>query len=153
MTYTYKSTEALTPGTGHWLFTWTAPADNEGSITFYLAGLAADNDGTDAGDNCYTTSLKLNPITSANAEFNFAAFPNPVKDFVSVNYNLTDASNVKLEMIDLQGKVIEPLLEEKQPTGTYQLSMPLTKKYAPGVYFLRFKSDQNTRIQKLFITE
>lgn len=41
-----------------WTFDWTAPAAGGGSVTFYVAGLACDNDGQDsAGDLTYTTSV------------------------------------------------------------------------------------------------
>ncbi len=41
-----------------WTFDWTAPAAGGGSVTFYVVGLACDNDGQDsAGDLTYTTSV------------------------------------------------------------------------------------------------
>jgi hypothetical protein len=40
-----------------WIFNWTAPAAGGGAVTFYIVGLAADNDGQDSsGDLTYTTS-------------------------------------------------------------------------------------------------
>lgn len=40
-----------------WSFQWTAPVAGTGSVTFYAAGVAADNSGdADAGDYVYTTS-------------------------------------------------------------------------------------------------
>ncbi len=155
MTYTYKSTEALTVGNGHWSFNWTAPATNEGPVTFYLSGLAANNDGMDIGDYCYTTSLKLGSpqVQDLNTAFSFSAFPNPVKDNITATYFLPENSDVKIEMIDLQGKITEELLSEQQQAGPYRVSLSLTKKYAPGVYFMSFKSNGNTSIQKMFITE
>ena len=46
-------------------FDWTPPASNAGPVTFYVAGNAANGDGTSAGDHIYTSSVQLNPLTPA----------------------------------------------------------------------------------------
>jgi uncharacterized protein (TIGR03437 family) len=47
-------------------FDWTPPSTDSGPITFYVAGNAANGDGTDLGDHIYTSSVQLNSaITSA----------------------------------------------------------------------------------------
>jgi uncharacterized protein (TIGR03118 family) len=40
-------------------FDWTAPAAGAGPVTFYVAGNAANNNGTNQGDNIYTSSLSI----------------------------------------------------------------------------------------------
>jgi hypothetical protein len=57
ITYTFKSTSTQTAGKNTWTFNWTAPQTDEGPVTFYAAAIAANNDGSDLGDYCYTTSL------------------------------------------------------------------------------------------------
>lgn len=42
-----------------WTFDWTAPAAGQGTGTFYAAFCAADSDGTEAGDDIYTTSYTV----------------------------------------------------------------------------------------------
>ena len=42
-------------------FNWTPPTTNVGNITFYAAGVAGNNNGSDAGDHVYTTSVVLTP--------------------------------------------------------------------------------------------
>lgn len=42
-----------------WTFAWTAPATNVGTVTFYVAGLHADNDGSDEGDQTYTRNVSV----------------------------------------------------------------------------------------------
>lgn len=42
-----------------WEMLWTAPAAGFGSVTFYAAGNAANNNLTTSGDNIYTTSLTV----------------------------------------------------------------------------------------------
>jgi hypothetical protein len=40
-----------------WTFSWVAPSSNVGAITFYAAGNQANNNGTESGDQIYTTSI------------------------------------------------------------------------------------------------
>jgi glucose/arabinose dehydrogenase len=52
----------------NWSFRWTAPPEDVGPVTFYLAGNQADGDGSSAGDNIYFT-------------FKSAAYQAPTPDF------------------------------------------------------------------------
>jgi uncharacterized protein (TIGR03437 family) len=47
-----------------WSFTWKAPAQSVGRVTFYVAGNAANNSNTNLGDYIYTTSQSLQPAGS-----------------------------------------------------------------------------------------
>jgi hypothetical protein len=50
-------------GSATWNFKWTAPgaADRQTTVCFYVAGLAADNDGTTDGDCTYNTTVCVDP--------------------------------------------------------------------------------------------
>lgn len=52
-------------GNNTWTFNWTAPSSNVGTITFYLAGNATNNNNSSSGDKVYTRT------------FAFAATPPP----------------------------------------------------------------------------
>jgi hypothetical protein len=62
LTYRYPGTDPFSVNTGQWSFTWKAPDKNEGPITFYAATVAANDDGTDKGDEVYSKSLTINTI-------------------------------------------------------------------------------------------
>jgi len=49
-------TFAGTANAAGWGFEWTAPAAGAGTVTFYVAGVAADNDDSDNGDYTFTTT-------------------------------------------------------------------------------------------------
>ncbi len=67
ITYTYEGTNAVSSGYGEWSFEWTAPETNEGPITFYIGSIAANDDGTDAGDYAYSKRITLDaPSVSWN---------------------------------------------------------------------------------------
>jgi hypothetical protein len=42
-------------------FDWVPPAANAGALTLFVAGNAANGDGTSVGDHIYTATLQLNP--------------------------------------------------------------------------------------------
>jgi hypothetical protein len=48
-------------GAVSWTFNWTAPNTNVGPVTFYAAGNQANGDGSNGGDQIYTTNLTVNP--------------------------------------------------------------------------------------------
>ncbi|OFY85080.1 MAG: hypothetical protein A3F72_04865 [Bacteroidetes bacterium RIFCSPLOWO2_12_FULL_35_15] len=71
-------------GTGTFTFTfnWKAPAASTGTVTFYAAGNASDDDGTSSGDFVYTTSLVVNEAAAAGITITNADFTNlPVNNF------------------------------------------------------------------------
>src|SRR5215510_7676349 len=58
--HSFSGIIAPSQGQNSWTFTWKAPAQNAGRVTFYAAALAADANGGTAGDLTYTTSRSIN---------------------------------------------------------------------------------------------
>tara|TARA_Y200000002_G_scaffold226864_1_gene187229 strand:+ start:1598 stop:1897 length:300 start_codon:yes stop_codon:yes gene_type:complete len=97
------------------------------------------------------------PETSANADttvgintnenFQFSVYPQPAKDLL--NIELTGAnSQSTLQLIDISGK----LICNKDLNSNNDITINLaTKKYARGVYSLKFQSFQFNRIQKVIL--
>ena len=56
-------TQAGTANSASWTFTWTPPATNVGNVTFYIAGLASDNNGSTGGDDTFTATYTLSPAS------------------------------------------------------------------------------------------
>ncbi|MCH8902565.1 MAG: T9SS type A sorting domain-containing protein [Bacteroidetes bacterium] len=50
-----------------WLFDWTAPSSNIGPISFYIAGNAANGNGSTSGDYIYTDTFSIAPPLTAFA--------------------------------------------------------------------------------------
>lgn len=59
ITYTFNGTDAVSNGVGEWMLNWTAPSLPTGNITFYVAAVSANDDGTDKGDVVYTNHQTL----------------------------------------------------------------------------------------------
>ena len=60
------STRAGTPGGVEWEFEWNPPANEVGDITFYAAGNAGNNGGSNADDYIYTASITLKAEGACN---------------------------------------------------------------------------------------
>lgn len=59
--HTSFGTRNGTKGGAAFQFDWTPPATNAGTVTLFVAGNAANGNGTNAGDLIYTSSVQLNP--------------------------------------------------------------------------------------------
>ena len=60
--HTSAGTRNGAKGGGSFQFDWTPPAENAGSVTFYVAGNAANGNGSSSGDFIYTSSVQLDPV-------------------------------------------------------------------------------------------
>ncbi len=64
ISHTFNGTTATSSGQNVWTFHWKAPAQSVGRITFYAAGNAANNDGSETGDLIYTTNASTQPAAA-----------------------------------------------------------------------------------------
>jgi hypothetical protein len=60
VTYTFDGTDAISEGNGEWSLDWTAPEKLTQPVTFYLAGVSANDDMSDKGDHVFTKSFTFN---------------------------------------------------------------------------------------------
>ena len=79
-------------------------------------------------------------------------FPNPAKDFFSVDLNLAQPEYLSFELYDQQGKLIAVMLRDwvKVTQNTFSFS---TQSLATGVYFLKIKGNYSTTISKKVVVE
>ena len=65
--------------------TWTSPSTNEGPVTFYAAGNAANGNGSPSGDQIVTSSLSAPSLRISEAKrLVFNMYPNPSSDLVQI---------------------------------------------------------------------
>lgn len=86
-------------------------------------------------------------ITVAEPDWNITAFPNPTLDYVTVQLDGNNASNVSLSLYDIAGKLITDFGALQNPAGT----MLNISNLAAGAYVLHFTSSthsKNIRIVK-----
>ena len=135
-------------------FTWTAPSS--GAVTFYAAGVAANANGLTSGDYVYNTSLALTDpmvgIQENHIELSaLSLFPNPAPNQIMLNYDLLNDAIVSVELLSMQGKLINLLLSEKQPAGKKSIQLPIPSEINPGCYLVRVIANGNSASKTILI--
>lgn len=74
------------PNQNSWQFTWTSPATDQGRVTFYVASVAANGNGSFTGDQVVTgDSGSISSLSIEGQELlTFSMYPNPSTDFLTV---------------------------------------------------------------------
>jgi len=125
-------------------FTWTAPAEDFGTITFYATGLAANGNEANSGDRVYSATMfsTVLPNTVANALQNQVSINwDPIQESIVVsNHN----KSYSLEVFDVQGKIV---LNKKQ----HSESIVRIGKLSSGYYVVRVTYEGKKTERKIFI--
>ncbi len=84
-----------------------------------------------------------------SSENTFSVYQNPATDHVSINLGLKETSNLLIDVIDITGKQVAIIMNERQ-TGlvTKQFS---TAELPSGNYFVRLQVNGKTETQKLTV--
>lgn len=75
-------------------------------------------------------------------------YPNPFNAETTIKFSIPHTMDVKLQVIDIRGRVCETLINRNMEAG-YQSLYWNAERYASGVYFIRLKGDQQIHIQKM----
>lgn len=86
---------------------------------------------------------------SFNLEQNY---PNPFNPVTKINFDLPKSSNVKLSVYDIQGKLIETLVEGNLNPGSYQTEWTAGN-LPSGIYFYRLEADGNVFSKKMMLVK
>jgi hypothetical protein len=81
------------------------------------------------------------------------ASPNPFNESTTITFNLQSATNVKIEVLDMNGKLITTLFEGISDAGKHQLNWNgndnTGKQVKNGVYFVKVTSGNEIRLTKV----
>lgn len=129
---------------GTFTFDWTAPENDEGDITLYAAGNAANGDGTISGDFIYSSSIKIKSKSTNISEIikkQIAIYPNPsTNGSVQINFGELKVSTVNI--FDISGKEI----------AKYQKGKSLTlNNLQKGIYLLQVVTDEGSATKRIEI--
>ncbi|TKJ41471.1 hypothetical protein CEE37_02610 [candidate division LCP-89 bacterium B3_LCP] len=89
------------------------------------------------------------PESIVPEEYNFsAAYPNPFNPAAMLSFTLPEASQVKLSIYDIQGRLVAILVDELRDAGTHEITFDATN-LPSGVYIARMEANDFHRTQKL----
>ncbi|HEY6435481.1 MAG TPA: T9SS type A sorting domain-containing protein, partial [Ignavibacteriaceae bacterium] len=90
------------------------------------------------GDYEYSEQLAVN-LTFVPSEYYVSQnYPNPFNPSTTIKYSLPVESNVRINIYNALGQIIEELISETQPTGNYEVTWN-AQNYSSGVYYYSFE--------------
>jgi len=127
-----------------WSLDWIAPAETVGTVTFYSAVLDANNNGSNSGDNVYTTSTSVQADAVSNAPTLLAAnavkvFPNLATDRIFVR-----STNHQIERLNLYNQKGQ-LVRHTNQQELHVSDLPA------GYYILHAMSTDGIAVQKILV--
>ena len=155
--YVTHTTEGAAATT--WTFAWEPGPERTGTARVYVAGNAANGNGTSSGDHIYTTTadVVVEPVASeAVPEAAFAVAPprpNPVRGGGSARLalSLDRPGLVSAVLVNGLGRTIRSLTEADRAAGASGLTVP-TRGLAPGTYFVVVDGPGGRRTQPLVVS-
>jgi serine protease AprX len=101
----------------------------------------------------YTVGITaIEPISGVIPEkFNlYANYPNPFNPTTTIKFDIAKSTNAVIMIYDVNGRVVETLLNEVLKPGRYQIRMDASR-LASGVYFYRLVTNDYTDTKKMLL--
>jgi len=157
--HTSMGTYANMSGPVSWEFDWTAPDPAPSQVMFYAAGNGANNNGNNSGDYIYTTSFTTTRATTGVGDDPFASlpthirmsnYPNPFNAQTTISYDMPVAGHTTLEIYNLNGQLIERLVDNVLPAGEHSVVWNANN-VSSGVYLYRLSAGGITKANKMIL--
>jgi hypothetical protein len=111
-----------------WPVRWTAPPEGSGDATIYMAGNAANGNGSTSGDRIYTASetwtegiVSGAPLPTAAAAVLRPNYPNPFNPRTTIAYELANPQSVRLSIYTLDGRLVKHLEDGLRAEGAHEI--------------------------------
>jgi hypothetical protein len=96
--------------------------------------------------------FSVNEETASNLQLG-QNFPNPTNGVTTINYSLLDnASQVKIEIVDVTGKLVMSINEGSKAAGNYNVNIN-TNQLAEGVYMYSLTDGVNKITKRMIVTK
>jgi hypothetical protein len=86
------------------------------------------------------------------ADLGFRMFPNPVANELVMAFDVAKSTNVAIDIIDINGRVVKAVTNENFSNATNVKSVN-TSELSSGLYFARVKSDTKTSVYKFNVVK
>ena len=82
-------------------------------------------------------------------------YPNPFNPETTISYDLAEVSEVRLEVYNVMGQLVNTLVSEAQAAGRYRMRWSgqdaFGRQVASGVYFYRLQTEGFKAVRKLML--
>ena len=139
---------------------WTAPAKGTGTVSFWAALNAVNNDGNaDKQDlwNLKNVAISEWPVATGVDQvtentLNLSVYPNPAKYSTTLNYNLTEEANVQVGMYNMAGQKVYDMNYGQQTAGDHQQQLDLAgMNLKSGIYIITINQGDKVSTRKLIV--
>lgn len=79
-------------------------------------------------------------------------YPNPFNPSTTISYELEKSSHVKISILDINGKFIEEIINQKQNLGHYLIQWDAIS-YSSGIYLVKLESENKNYIQRIMFVK
>jgi hypothetical protein len=79
-------------------------------------------------------------------------YPNPFNPATTINFDISERTNVRLSIYDQLGREIEVLINEVLQPGSYNYQFS-AKNYSSGIYYYKMITDHFTQSRKMIISK
>lgn len=83
-------------------------------------------------------------------EITLSSYPNPMRRQATIEYTLTEPTDVRITVYDVLGRRVAVLADGRKKAGRHRLQLDGSR-LASGVYFGRLKTEDQTRTQKITV--
>lgn len=150
----HKLNGGLASNTKTFNFNWTAPATDLGAVTFYVSGLASNNDGGTSGDYVYDATLLIQSPTSGiesnSTTQDFNIYYNNVNHNIHISLINNENNKVMGTIYNIKGQKVSELFSETM-IGSIERNFPISEKLQNGIYIIQIKQGNNIINKKFFI--
>ena len=95
-------------------------------------------------------NLNLGTLTFTNQNAQSLIYPNPIQEEATFEYSLQNNENVSIEIIDMQGRIVQTILKNKElPQGNYKQNINVSSLVSSGNYILKFSSSKGNESIKI----
>jgi hypothetical protein len=139
------------PPTGTNTITTVPIYTNVATLNFGLTNrrFFVGSDGLTVGDTRYYGNVGITPFQQNMA---LRVFPNPAYQYVNIDYTLQSACNVRLDIFDGKGQLINSLPSEYQPSGKCSKVIDIST-LAKGVYVVQITAGSSSQTSKLVVNK
>ena len=99
------------------------------------------------------TPMDVREVSPSPEEFELqSVFPNPFNSTTTIEYRLPEKSDVRLQVFDIKGRIVETLVAERQNAGSYVVNWNAGTAPA-GLYLCRIEAGSFKQSKKLILVK
>ncbi len=119
-----------------------------------VAGFSTQGAHTEFALSRYLSTLSTGTYNLSNDALALSIYPNPIKNSAILDYTLPSASEVSIQLYDLQGKYLCTFLAPAmQSAGKHQTKLSFKEEWPQGTYSIVMKTDQGQHTLNAIIVE